>query len=577
MQTEIIIKGEKVKIPWTLTDRFATWRNPAVGIDRFKARAAMVLASGGYKGASKTRRQTSQWSTNGNDADSVIQRDRPTLVERSHDSIRNFPLAVGAINTVCTNVIGTGLRMKAQIDRTVLNMSQKEADAWESHTEAEFNLFSESTECDAARTNNFYAQQELAYRASKEAGDVLTLTAMIKRAGSPYDLKLKMIESERLTNKDNAKDTATLVGGVHKGINGDPTHYDILRQHPGNIYSVGRKEWDTVKAFGDKTGRRNVIHLYRMLRPSQTRGIPYLTPVIESIKQLADFTDNEVEAAVLSSAYTVFHKSKYNDGASSLDALDPDKAAGTSSVPTDQLKIGGGMIIGIGSEDEIDFFDPKRPNTAFDPFVQAILRQVGVALEIPFEILIKHFTASYSAARGALLEAWKYFRKERAWFVSNYCKPVYEVWMDEAVAKGRIAAPGYFEDMAIRKAYLGTIWTGPPPGQIDPLKEGMSSKLLVENDFSTRTEETMKLNGGDYEKNVPQRAKEERMRREAGLTVETELNIDPNFDNDNNGNDEEDETKTEAKNLIDEDGNIYSYNKLKGLQLISATNDIGEE
>ena len=577
MQTEITIRGEKVKIPWTLSDRFVAWKNPAAAIGRFKARAAMVLASSGYKGASKTRRQTSQWVTNGNDADSVIQRDRPTLVERSHDSIRNFPLATGAINTVCTNVIGTGLRMKAQINRTVLNISQEEADAWESHAEAEFNLFSESTECDAARTNNFYAQQELAYRASKEAGDVLTLTAMIKRPGSPYDLKLKMIESERLTNKDNAKDTANLVGGVHKGINGDPTHYDILRQHPGNIYSIGKKEWDTIKAFGAKTGRRNVIHLYRMLRPGQTRGIPYLTPVIESIKQLADFTDNEVEAAVLSSAYTVFHKSKYNDGASSIDALDPDKAAGTSSVPTDQLKIGGGLIIGIGSEDEIDFFDPKRPNTAFDPFVQAILRQIGVALEIPFEILIKHFTASYSAARGALLEAWKYFRKERAWFVSNYCKPVYEVWMDEAVAKGRIAAPGYFEDMAIRKAYLGSIWTGPPPGQIDPLKEGMSSKLLVENDFSTRTEETMKLNGGDYEKNVPQRAKEERMRREAGLIVETKLNIDPNFDDDNNGSDEEDETKTEAKQLIDTDGNIYSYNKLKGLQLISATNDIEGE
>lgn len=573
----ITFRGKKVQVPWTLSDRLATWRDPGKGMERFRARATMALASGGYKSADKSRRQTSQWATNGSDADAVVQRDLPTLRERSHDSVRNFPLATGAINTVCTNVIGTGLRMKAQIDRNILNFSDKEADAWETLTESEFKLWSESTECDAARTLDFYAQQELAYRAAKESGDVLTLTPMIPRKGSPYDLKLKMIEGERLTNKDNKKDSATLVGGIHKGVNNDPTAYDILKQHPGNIYAFGKKEWDTVDAFGSLTGRRNVIHLYKLLRPGQSRGVPYLSPVIEMIKQLADYTDNEVEAAVLSAAYTVFHKSKYNNGASSLDALDPDKAEGIDSVPTDQLKIGGGMIIGIGADDEIDFFDPKRPNTAFDPFIQAMLRQIGVALEIPFEILIKHFTASYSAARGALLEAWKYFKKERAWFVSHYCKPIHEVWMDEAVAKGRLFAPGYFDDLAIRKAYLGTVWTGPPPGQIDPLKEGMSSKLLVDEDFSTRAEETMKLNGGDFEKNLPQRIKEENMRREGGLTVETELNTAPDDNDGNNGSDAEDETKTQSMMLMDMEGNVYSHIPGEALQLMSGTNDINIE
>ena len=348
-----------------------------------------------------------------------------------------------------------------------------------------------------------------------------------------------------------------------------------MRQHPGNIYSFSKKEWDTIEAFGNKTGRRNVIHLYKLLRPGQTRGVPYLAPVTEMMKQLSDYTDNEVEAAVLSAAYTVFHKSKYNDGVSSLDALDPEKAEGTSSVPTDQVKIEGGMIVGIGSEDEINFFDPKRPNTAFDPFIQAMLRQIGVALEIPFEILIKHFTASYSAARGALLEAWKYFRKERAWFVSHYCKPIHEVWMDEAVAKGRLFAPGYFDDLAIRKAYLGTVWTGPPPGTIDPLKEGLASKLYVDEDFSTRADETMKLNGGDFEKNLPQRVKEEDLRKAGGLTIEKELNTAPNDDN-NNGSDKEDETKTEALTLMDLEGNLFSYTAKKGLEIRSLKHNIEE-
>jgi lambda family phage portal protein len=570
---EVTFRGEKIQVPWTLADRFVNWKNPTAGMERFKARTTMALANGGYKSASKSRRQTSQWSTNGNDADAVIQRDLPALRERSRDAVRNFPLATGVINTNCTNVIGTGLRMKSQINRNILNLSEDEANEWETHTESEFKLWAESKECDAARTSDFFEQQEVSYRSAKEGGDVLTLTPMIPRPGSPYNLKLKMIEGERLCNEGGKKDTATLVGGEHKGTNGDPTAYDILKQHPGNIYASGKKEWDTVKAFGTKTGRRNVIHLYKMLRPGQTRGVPYLAPVTEMIKQLADFTDNEVEAAVLSAAYTVFHKSKYNDGATSLDALDPEKAAGISSVPTDQIKIGGGMVIGIGSEDEISFFDPKRPNTAFDPFVQAILRQIGVALEIPFEILIKHFTSSYTAYRGALLDAWKYFMKERAWFASHYCRPIYEIWMDEAVAKRRINAPGYFDNPAIKKAYLGTIWTGPPPGQVDPLKEGLASKLLCDEDFSTRVQETMKINGGDFEKNLAQRIKEEKMRKEGGLTVEKIVNSAPDNSDDNNDNDNDDDTKdkkkTKALMLIDMKGNVYSHTLGGGLQAVS--------
>jgi capsid protein len=61
------------------------------------------------------------------------------------------------------------------------------------------------------------------------------------------------------------------------------------------------------------------------------------------------------------------------------------------------------------------FVNPARPNPEFDAFVMSILRQIGVGLEIPYEILIKHFTASYSASRAALETAWQFFRRRRTW------------------------------------------------------------------------------------------------------------------------------------------------------------------
>ncbi len=142
----------------------------------------------------------------------------------------------------------------------------------------------------------------------------------------------------------------------------------------------------------------------------------------------------------------------------------------------------------------------------------AILRQVGVALEIPFEMLVKHFTASYSAAQAALLEAWKFFRSRREWLACMFCQPVYEAVITEAVARGHLNAPGFFSDPMLRAAYLGSEWIGPPRGQIDQLKEGKAARERVDMGISTLAEETAALTGGDWERKHRQRTKEKRLR-----------------------------------------------------------------
>lgn len=146
------------------------------------------------------------------------------------------------------------------------------------------------------------------------------------------------------------------------------------------------------------------------------------------------------------------------------------------------------------------------------------MRQIGVALELPFEILIKHFTASYSAAQAALVEAWKTFSTRRIWMASQFCQPVYEMVITEAVAKGIIEAPGFFSDPFVRAAYLGTEWIGPPRGQIDQLKEIRAADYRVRLGVSTLEEETAQITGGSWEVKHVQRAKEQRLRTEAGLT-----------------------------------------------------------
>ena len=155
--------------------------------------------------------------------------------------------------------------------------------------------------------------------------------------------------------------------------------------------------------------------------------------------------------------------------------------------------------------------------------MRALCEQVGAALEIPADLLLMAFNASYSASRAALLEAWKAFRMRREWLTKNFCRPVYEVWMTEAVARGRIVAPGFLTDPLIRQAYLQSEWIGPSQGQLDPTKEVAAAVTAIENGLSTREAEAIRLNGSEYAANVDKLTLEnERLRKANGAPTPAE-------------------------------------------------------
>ena len=289
-------------------------------------------------------------------------------------------------------------------------------------------------------------------------------------------------------------------------------------------------------AFGRTTGRKNVLHIMcDVERPAQRRGVPLLAPVIEALKQLSRYTEAELMAAVISGMFTVFVKS--NSPSTPLAPMFP---AGMEVDKRDPnaYEMGNGAIVSLDDGEEIQTANPGRPNTAFDGFVTAICRQIGSAIEVPYELLIKHFTASYSAARASLLEAWKMFRMRREWLSSGFCQPIYEEWLTEAVLKGRVKAPGFFDDPAIRAAWCKADWYGDAQGQLDPLKEANAAKVRVDEGFSTREREAAELTGMKFDEIHAARSREEAMRRESGLVTDSQGQIVTNPNTQGEPNDE---------------------------------------
>ena len=504
-----------------LLERLIAWRDPVRGLERMRARVAMAMATGGaYTGASRSRRSLSAWNPQDHSANAAVLWDLPILRERSRDLARNNPLAAGALNTVVTRVVGTGLALKPAIDHEALGLSREEAAAWQSNTLRRWEAWAESARnwCDVTRIQNFYGLQSVVMRSTLEAGDIFPLLPLVDERGRPNELAVKLVESERVQNPHGEIDKPTRAGGIETDEDGRPLRCYVLKEHPGSVY--GRTlEGDWIPFFGQASGRRNVLHVFDPRRPGQSRGVPYLAPVIEPLKQLGRYTDAEIDAAVVSSFFTVFLTGSDGDGPDVLEsaASGETQASDTRTGSNWNGELSSGLMIETPDGKDVKFADPSRPNQAFDPFVQAVLRQVGVALEIPFELLVKHFTSSYTAARAALLDFWLFVRHRRDWMAAMFCQPVYEEWLRLEVVTGRIAAPGFTASALAQHAWSGAYWIGDSMGVLDQQREAAGIEKFLELGITTREKESMKFDGSDWEDNHEQLAREARARREAGL------------------------------------------------------------
>ena len=496
-------------------DRFYKAVSPEKALKRQQAKMRLSALEG-FSGASKGRKSLSRWRTLNSDPGDILLDAQAILVERSEDLDRNNPLACGAISSLEENIIGTGLRVQSMIDAQYLGLDDEKAAQWQAQAERIFKLWASKQTADAKQEQNFYSMQATAFVSSLLTGDCFAQRQF--RKSDFLGTCWRLVDSTRVCNPGKQSDTRKISGGIERDAFGAPRIYHVTNIHPWSTKEPVK--WMPVSPYSRDGYTRDFIHAFRKRAVSEPRGRPILAPVIEALKQLGRYTEAELQAAVVSGLFTVFVKSQ--DGTTEIDHFDGIEEESTPSDP--DYGLGNGAVVGLADGEEISTANPGRPNSGFDPFVLAILRQIGVALGLPYELMIKHFTASYSASRAALNEAQRSFRQRRVWFANAFCQPIYESVIIEAVSKGYLSAPGFFDDYQVRSAYLATQWAGDAWGSLDPLKDVNAAEKRLSLGLTTRSQETLEYNGGDYEKNVMQRAKEANLEREINGNESTQRN-----------------------------------------------------
>lgn len=505
----------------------------------------MQIKNSGYSegGASRTSSILKSYLPMKLSAKSDIDANLPLLRNRSADQATNTPIGAAAIQTSAIHTIGAGLKVFPRIRYMDLGISHEEARAWQKKARSEFDLWAASKHSDLYRRNNFYDLQDMAYVSYLVDGDAFALFRRKPPTSyMPYTLRLQILEGSRISNPMDGSFPGGLgpfavemvspetgnriVSGVEIDADGAVEAYWVCNKVQGDAVEIAKIEkWVRVKAFGDLSGMPNIVQICHDIRSEQYRGVPYLAPVIETLKQVSRYTNAELTAAIIKSFFALFFTNNPS-GASDMPApstYNMDSEGGEEYDPrapvvdASEYGLGPGTLNALPAGVDVKAVDAGRSMSTFDAFVTQLIKQIGAAIGVPYEVIMKNFTSSYSASRAAMLQAWEEFKLRRTWFARDFCQPVYEAWLAEAIAIGRIEAPGFFDDPAIRAAWCHADWYGPTMSILDPVKDITGSALRVQYGLSTREREAAEMTGMDFEENIEQLAWEQKKLEELGL------------------------------------------------------------
>ena len=487
---------------------------PQHSIPGSRQSASAPRMSYGSHGASQTLNSMVGWIIDAGNAEDNIDLYSSTLRKRARDLYAGGGLARSGPETLTTSVVGWGILPKPKIDGDFLGMTDEAREEAEKTIAREFRLWAGNTMCDATRRQNFYGIQQLAFLFMLMSGDVFALFGMKENKRTPYQTTIRLLEADRICNPDSSGDsegTATdsggrIVDGVETDQEGTVIRYHVASRSPIAENDSSELIWTAIDAFGADTGYPNILHVMTYERPEQCRGIPFVAAEIEQLKQFTRYMNAELAANVVSAMLTCFITSDQDDGSFGMqDAVNKEDKVTDDDI---SLELAPGAVYSLPPGKKIETVNPLRSNSQFETFVNTCITVIASSMGIPKEVLTKKYESNYTAARAALLDFWRTVKVYRTRFNDDFNQPIYEQWLSEAVATGRIDAPGFFDDPAVRQAWCGCVWMGASMGHVDPKKEVAAAESRIANNITTQEQEAAEYNGNDWAANIRQRKKE---------------------------------------------------------------------
>lgn len=471
----------------------------AGGIDAQRLARARASHFRAYKAGDKDR-LTADWNLSPMTADGELKIALETMRNRSRDLEQNNDYAKRFISMNVNNVVGpSGITMQSKVKNGSGNLDVRANEVLEDS----FKRWGMMGTCTVDGRLSWHGVQSQIARTRPRDGEVLI--RMIRGADNPWSFALQMIEIDHL---DTRMDNKTLSNGnfIRMGVELNewrrPVAYHLMSDHPGE-YMFRHGHHVTARVPADE-----IIHIFIPLRPEQTRGVPDLHTAMYRLKMVGAYEEAEVIAARIGASKMGFYKSIPGEGGEYQgDDLNPDGSLVMDMSPGTFERLPQGI--------EVDLFDPKHPNAAYEPFIKTVLRGIASGLDVSYISLSNNLEGvSYSSIRQGVLDERSVWRTMQKFYIEIALNRIYGEWLKMALLtdlNGRLA-PGRFERYNV-PLFKGRGWDW-----VDPLKDTKANIEQINNFLASRTH-VLAEKGLNFTDIVDEQARELEYIKEKGLTV----------------------------------------------------------
>jgi len=415
-------------------DRAIVSISPERGLRRVRAKAKASVVMN-YDAASKGRR-TYGWKAPGTAADSAAGANRARLRNLSRDMIRNRSLAARGQAVVTGNVVGTGImpsvRMADGDDATAAMEVIRD------------HLLTPAI--DVYGVNALPGIQTQIMNTVFADGEVLVRRRMRDlrfEPGLQLPFQVQVLEVDHLDETIFTNGQNEVIDGIEYGPTGKAVAYHLFDQHPGDNRRITSGRFTSTRVPAQQ-----ILHIRRLDRPGQMRGVPWLAPVMMTLGELSDYQEAQILKQRIA-ALLAFFVEAGEDGA----VYDG----------KDLAEIGPGSVVGLQAGQKMVASQPPTVD-GYPDFMREGIRTIATGLGLTYESFGDLTGVNFSSGRMGRMEMDRFIQVwQQQIIIGELCNGLagwtLDTWPLVQISRGLPAAPKALE------------WTAPRRPLIDPSKE----------------------------------------------------------------------------------------------------------
>jgi lambda family phage portal protein len=337
--------------------------------------------------------------------------------------------------------------------------------------------------------------------------------------------------------------------GVELDRDGAAVAYYVWNRHPSDRGSHVRQRIDASE----------IEHVFVPLRPGQTRGVPWFAPVMLALNMLDGYREAELVAARMGASKMAAIINKNPDAIAAWNAKDVVSAESGEDDSPRTMDFSPGMIPELLPGQEMQWYDPTHPTSAFGPFEAAILRTIAIGTGTAYTSLSGDMTGtSYSSGRMGLIDERDDWRTLQAFHVEHVEEPVYEAWMPNALLTGALPLASPVATPQLLAAVFqprGWQW-------VDLANEAEAAERQIKLGLNSRTRIAAEQ-GRDWEEVLEELRHEEDLADEYGVDVSGSDGPTAGFVNSDGGPPQRDRTAPDGSSDSTDDDTSARGNPLR--------------